>query len=801
LSYRIKKVAVLGAGTMGAQIAAHLTNAGIEVLLLDILPTELTKEEAAKGLSLQDPRVRNRIASAGLLAAQKVRPAAFFSPASAALIAVGNFEDDLAKVADADWIIEAIVENLGAKRQLLARVDRSRKPGSIVSSNTSGISIRQMSDGLSEDLRKHFLGTHFFNPPRYMKLLELIPTPDTLPNVTQFIAEFCDRSLGKGVVYAKDTPNFIANRIAAFSSLNAMKVMVEGGYSIEEVDAMTGPLIGRPKSATFRTSDIVGLDTSLYVADNLYKAVPDDEMRDVLVPPDFLRDMVARGWIGNKAGQGFYKRQKGEGGKTEYLVLDYKEMQYRPPQKVRFPSIDAARSIEDTAERIRVLIYGKDRVGEFLWKTTSANLIYAANRIPEIADSIVSIDDAVKWGFNQEFGTFELWDVIGVEKSVAKMRADGWQIPPLVQRLLDSGKKSFYTNDNGRDFYFDQISGEYKEKDPGTGIIFLKSLEERAKIVKKNNAASLIDIGDGVACLEFHSKMNAIGADTISMMNQSVKEVGENFEALVIANQSENFSVGANLMLLLLGAQEGEWDEIAISVRHFQNANMGLRYSAKPVVVAPQGMARGGGCEITMHGDKARAAAETYLGLVEVGVGLIPGGGGVKEMVLRATRNTVPGEDLLVHLRKVSETIATARVSTSAVEARDLGFLETTDPITMNRDRLIEDAKQTALAMVAEGYTQPRQRIDIPVPGETAYAAIKLAVHMMLRGGYISEYDAHVASKLAYIITGGGLTHRSLVSEAYLLELEREAFVSLCGERKTQERIQHMLKTGKPLRN
>jgi 3-hydroxyacyl-CoA dehydrogenase len=801
LSYRIKRVAVLGAGTMGAQIAAHLTNAGVEVLLLDIVPTELTKEEAAKGLSLQDPRVRNRIAAAGLLAAQKVKPAAFFSSASAGLVAAGNFEDDLAKIADADWIIEAIVENLGAKRQLLARVDLSRKPGSIVSSNTSGISIRQMSDGLSEDLRKHFLGTHFFNPPRYMKLLELIPTPDTLPEVTRFIADFCDRTLGKGVVYAKDTPNFIANRIAAFSSLNAMKVMVEGGYSIEEVDAMTGPLIGRPKSATFRTSDIVGLDTSLYVADNLYKAVPDDEMRDVLVPPDFLRDMVARGWIGNKAGQGFYKKQKGEGGKTEYLVLDYKEMQYRPPEKVRFPSIDAARSIENTAERIRSLIYGKDRVGEFLWKTTSANLIYAANRIPEIADSIASIDDAVKWGFNQEFGAFELWDVIGVEKSVAKMRADGWQIPPLVQRLLDSGKKSFYTNDNGRDFYFDQISGEYKDKDPGTGIIFLKSLKERAKVVKKNNAASLIDIGDGVACLEFHSKMNAIGADTISMMNQSVKEVGENFEALVIANQSENFSVGANLMLLLLGAQEAEWDEIAISVRHFQNANMGLRYSAKPVVVAPQGMALGGGCEITMHGDKARAAAETYLGLVEVGVGLIPGGGGVKEMVLRATRNTVLGEDLLVHLRKVSETIATARVSTSAVEARDLGFLEATDPITMNRDRLIEDAKQTALAMVAEGYTQPRQRTDIPAPGETAYAAIKLAVHMMLRGGYISEYDAHVASKLAYIITGGGLTHRSLVSEQYLLELEREAFVSLCGERKTQERIQHMLKTGKPLRN
>jgi len=801
LNYRIKKVAVLGAGTMGSQIAAHLSNAGVEVLLLDMTPGELTKTEAASGLSLQDPRVKNRLAAAGRAAAVKIKPAAFFSPASASLIAIGNFDDDLAKVADADWIIEAVVEDLGAKRQLLARVDRNRKPGSIVSSNTSGISINQMSEGLSADFRKHFLGTHFFNPPRYMKLLEIIPAQDTLPETTEFVADFCDRALGKGVVYAKDTPNFIANRIAAFSSLNTMKVMVEGAFSIEEVDAMTGPLIGRPKSASFRTADIVGLDTSLYVADNLYKAVPGDEMRETLKAPDFLRDMVTRGWLGNKTGQGFYKKQKGEAGRTEYWVLDYREMKYNAPQKVRFPSIDATRTIEDTAERIRTLIYGKDRVGEFLWKTISANLLYAASRIPEIADSIVSIDNAVKWGFNQEFGTFELWDVIGVEKSVAKMRDDGREIPALVRQLLDSGKKSFYTRKEGHDFYFDQATGEYKEKDPGAGVIVLKSLKDRQKVVKKNGAASLIDIGDGVACLEFHSKMNAIGADTISMMNQSLKEVEENFTALVIGNQAENFSVGANLMLLLLGAQEGEWDEIAMSVRHFQNANMALRYSPKPVVAAPSGMALGGGCEVTMHADKVRAAAETYLGLVEVGVGLIPGGGGVKEMVLRATESTVPGEDLLTHLRKVSETIATGRVSTSAVEARDLGFLRTTDSITVNRDRLIEDAKQTALAMAAEGYTQPRPRTDIPVPGQTAYAAIKLAVHMMLRGGYISEYDAHVASKLAYIITGGGLTRRTLVSEQYLLELEREAFVSLCGERKTQERIQHMLKTGKALRN
>ncbi|MCI0489822.1 MAG: 3-hydroxyacyl-CoA dehydrogenase NAD-binding domain-containing protein [Blastocatellia bacterium] len=801
MDYRIEKVAVLGAGTMGAQIAAHLANAGVQVLLLDIAPGELTPQEEARALTLESPQVRNRIANAGLDAAKKIKPAAFFSPAAAGLITTGNFEDDLAKVSEVDWIIEAIIEKLEIKRDLFARVDRYLKPGTIVSSNTSGISIKAMAEGMSDNFRHHFLGTHFFNPPRYLKLLEIIPTAETLPDVKDTISDFCDRRLGKGVVLAKDTPNFIANRIATFSSLNTSRTMVEGGYTVEEVDAMTGPLVGRPKSASFRTTDIVGLDTALYVAENLYNAVPDDERRESLVPPDFLREMVKRGWIGNKAGQGFYKKQKGEGGKTEYWALDYKEMEYRPPQKVRFPSIDAAKTIDDTAERIRVLVYGKDRVGEFLWKTISQNLIYAANRVPEIAEDIVSVDNAIKWGFNYEFGAFELWDVLGVEKAVARMREEGLPVPPLVEKLLASGKASFYERREGRTFYFDLATSDYKEVEPLRGVTVLKSLKERERVIKKNAAASLVDLGDGVACLEFHSKMNAIGGDTVAMMNYSVKEVDSNFEALVIGNQAENFSVGANIMLLLLGAQEGEWDEIGLSVRQFQNANMSLRYSAKPVVTAPHGMALGGGCEITMHGDKARAAAETYLGLVEVGVGLIPGGGGVKEMVLRAVEDALPDEDLFARIRKVSETIAMARVSTSAVEAREIGFLRDTDPITMNRDRLIEDAKQTALAMVREGYTPPRPRTDIPVLGEPALAAIKLAVHMMIRGGFISEYDGHVARKLAYIITGGDLSRKTLVSEQYLLDLEREAFVSLCGERKTQERIQHMLKTGKPLRN
>jgi len=801
VSYKVKKVAVLGSGTMGAQIAAHFANAGVEVLLLDIAPQELTTQEAARGLTLESRAVRNRLVGGGLEAARKIKPAAFFAPSVVSLITTGNFEDDLEKLASVDWIIEAIVEKLDIKRDLYARVERYRKPGTIVTSNTSGLPIRAMAEGRSDDFRRHFLGTHFFNPPRYLKLLEIIPTAETEPEVTKFVADFCDRRLGKGIVYAKDTPNFIANRIASFGSLNTIRVMLDGGYSIEEVDAMTGPLIGRPKSASFRTTDLVGLDTALYVAENLYPMVPHDEKRDVLVPPDFLREMVKRGWTGNKAGQGFYKKVRGEGGKTEYWVIDYKTLEYHAAEKVRQASLDAAKTIDNKAERIRTLIYGKDRVGEFLWKTISANLIYAANRIPEISDDIVNIDNAVKWGFNYDFGPFELWDLIGVEESVARMKEDGEAIPPLVEKLLAAGKSHFYERRDGRAYYFDLQAEDYREVPPPPGVLILKSLKERERIIKKNGAASLIDIGDGVACLEFHSKMNAIGADTVAMMNAAVKEVGENFEALVIGNQADNFSVGANIMLLLLGIQEGEWDEISMSVRQFQNANMNLRYSGKPVIVATHGMALGGGCEVTMHGDRTRAAAETYLGLVEVGVGLIPAGGGVKELVLRATEGRAPGEDLFARIRKVSETIATAKVSSSAVEARELGFLRDTDAITMNRDRLIEDAKQTALAMVREGYLPPHPRTDIPVLGESALAPIKLAVHMMVRAGYISEYDAHVAKKLAYIITGGDLTHQTPVSEQYLLDLEREAFVSLCGERKTQERIQHMLKTGKPLRN
>jgi 3-hydroxyacyl-CoA dehydrogenase len=797
VSYRISRVAVLGAGTMGSQIAAHLANAGLEVLLLDIVPAELTADELARGLSLSSREVRNRIARAGLESAKRLKPPAFFSDQNQSLITIGNFEDDLSKVAEVDWVIEAVVEDIQVKRGLYLRLEQVRKPGTIISSNTSGIPIRELGAGMSEDFRKHFLGTHFFNPPRYLKLLEIIPTEDTLKEVTQAVASFCDRRLGKGIVYAKDTPNFIANRIATFNTLNTVRLMLEGRYTIEEVDALTGPLIGRTKSATFRTLDIVGLDVALQVAENLRRAAPHDERSDVLNPPDFLREMAKRGLIGNKAGAGFYKKV-GEG---EYWVLNYETMEYRPQRKVDFASVRAAKTIEDTAERIRTLIYSGDRAGEFLWKLTSENLLYAANRIPEISDDIVNVDNAIKWGFGHQMGPFELWDEIGVRRSVERMQSEGKKIPALVEKLLGAGKERFYRSDRGRVFYFDLESCDYKELEPKPGIIILKSLKDQSKVIKGNAAASIIDIGDGVICLEFHSKMNAIGADTIAMMNAAVKEANENFEALVIANQGENFSVGANLALLLMAAEEGEWDEIDASVRSFQRANMFLRYSPKPVVVAPHGMALGGGCEITMHGDRARAAAETYLGLVEVGAGLIPAGGGVKEMVLRSSEGAAPDEDLFPRIKRVSEIIAMGKVSSSAVEARQMWFLRESDGITMNRARLIEDAKQEALAMARAGYRQPHPRSDIPVLGEPALAALKLAIHMMLRGGYITEHDAHVAKKLAYVITGGDLSRRSLVSEQYLLDLEREAFVSLCGEPKTRERMKHLLRTGKPLRN
>ncbi|HEX8177475.1 MAG TPA: 3-hydroxyacyl-CoA dehydrogenase NAD-binding domain-containing protein [Pyrinomonadaceae bacterium] len=802
--FRIEKAAVLGAGTMGAQIAAHLANANIPTVLLDIVPRDLLPEEEKKGLTLESKEVRSRIARAGLEAAKKAKPAAFFTSDAAQLVTVGNFDDDMAKLKDCDLIIEAVVENLDIKRSLYERVEQHRRPGSIVASNTSGIPIHLLAEGRSDDFRAHFLGVHFFNPPRYLHLVEIIRTEWTKPEVSCAMFGFLDSRLGKGVVPAKDRPNFIANRIGTFGALVTIKAMLEDGYTIEEVDKITGQAAGRPKTATFRTFDLVGLDVFGHVVKNLYENLPEDEERDVFIAPEFLGQMIGRGWLGNKTKGGFYKRQKGEGEKQEIWTLDVASLEYRPAGKVKLPALDMAKNIENLPERLRTLMWGKDRVGAFLWKTSSRTFRYAANRIPEIADTIVEVDRALKWGFGWEQGVFETWDAIGLEKSVERMRAEGQPVPENVERMLEAGATAFYKTENGQRFYFDFASGEYVPEGDRPGVIVLKSVKERTGVIKKNSGASLIDLGDGVACLEFHSKMNAIGGDTLQMIKFAITEVEKNFEGLVVGNQGTNFSVGANLMLLLLEAQEENWEDIDMSIRAFQNSVMSLRYSAKPVVVAPFQMTFGGGCEMVLHADRARAAAETYIGLVEVGVGLIPAGAGTKEMLVRAMDSIPKGvsdADPFPFVKRIFETIAMAKVATSAEEARAFGFLTGDDTVSMNSARLIADAKQEVLALASTGYVEPQPRTDILALGQSALATIKLGIHQMKRGGFISDYDAVIGERLARILTGGDLNHPTRVSEQYLLDLEREAFLSLCGERKTQERIGHMLKTGKPLRN
>jgi len=808
MTMRIEKAAVLGAGTMGARIAAHFANAGLPCYLLDIVPRELTAEETRKGLTLESPAVRNRFAQAGIEAAKKSRPAAFFVADFARLITPGNFEDNLAWCGDADWIIEAVTEDLEIKRNLLARVEQHRRPGAMVTSNTSGLPIHLVAEGRSDDFQAHWAGTHFFNPPRYMKLVELIAGPKTKPEVLAALDEFCDRRLGKGVVVAKDSPNFIANRIGTFSMLNALRLMAELDMTVEEVDACTGPAIGQPKSATFRTADLVGLDVLAHVVRNIYDTVPKDESREIYKLPGMIEQMMKRGWLGEKTGGGFYKRVKKGGGENEILTLDTKTMEYRARQKAKFASIEAGKMIDDTRERLRAfvgpILEGKvvDKAARFIWNALSETCLYAARRVPEIADRIVEVDRAMRWGFNWELGPFEIWDTIGVEPMALMLKMIGKPMPPSVTSLLASGKKTFYESAGGHTSYFDLASASYKPVEEPAGIIILKSLHEQSKVVEENSGASLIDLGDGVVCCEFHAKMNSIGGDIVAMLHAGLKRLHSDFDAMVIANQAVNFSVGANLMLLLVSAQEEEWDDIHMAVRQFQNVNMAIKYAPRPVVAAPQGMALGGGCEISLHAARVHAASELYMGLVETGVGLIPGGGGSKEMLIRANEHAAGGEDLdLFHAMKpVFEAIAMAKVGTSAEECRALGYLRPSDLVAMNRDRLVADAKETALAMVRAGYHPPAPA-RIRVLGEEFIAAAKLAIHQMLRGEYISEYDALVARKLANILAGGPLSAPQIVSEQYVLDLEREAFVSLCGQRNTQARIAHTLKTGKPLRN
>ena len=804
---QVKKAAVLGAGTMGAQIAAHLANAGVPTVLLDIVPKD-------------DPNDRNKIARSGLEAAKKAKPAAFFTADRAALVSIGNFDDDLPKLKDCDLIIEAVVENLDIKRSLYEKVEQHRRPGSVIASNTSGIPLKLLAEGRSEDFRQHVLGMHFFNPPRYMHLVEIIRTEWSKPEVSCSMFGFLDERLGKGVVVAKDRPNFIANRIGTYGALVTMRTMLNDGYSIEEVDKITGPAAGRPKTATFRTFDLVGLDVFAHVVRNLHENLPDDPEREMFVMPEFVANMIEHRLLGNKTKAGFYQRKKGEGDQREIWTLDTATLEYRPSQKVKLPALDMAKNIEDTRERIKALTWSKDRVGAFLWKTLSQTLAYTADRIPEIADTIVEVDRAMRWGFNWELGPFEVWDAIGVEKSVAKLKEEGRAIPANVQAMLDAGVKSFYKRKDGQQFYYDFASEEYRPLANPPGTIVLKSLKDRGTgvppvnhaqdarattaVIKKNSGASMIDLGDGVACVEFHSKMNSIGGDTLEMLRFAIGETEKNFVGLVVGNQGVNFSVGANLMLMLMEAQDENWEELEMIGRYFQSSVMSLRYSPKPVVVAPFQMVFGGGCEMVLHADRVRAAAETYIGLVEVGVGIIPAGCGTKEMLVRAL-DSIPADmkdaDPFPFVKRAFETIALAKVATSADEARDFGFLREADSISMNGDRLIADAKKQVLALAAAGYVQPQQRTDILAMGNPALATLKLGVHLMKRAGYISDHDALIGEKLARILTGGDLNHATRVSEQYLLDLEREAFLSLIGTRKTQDRIAHMLKTGKPLRN
>ena len=800
---RIRKVAVLGAGTMGARIAAHLANAGVPSLLLDLVSPD------------PESGARSKVASGGLEAARKAKPAAFFEPSLSSLVTPGNFEDDLARVAEVDWIIEAVVEDLAMKRTLLRKVEALRRPGTIVTTNTSGLPVAKIAEGFSDDFRRSWFGTHFFNPPRYMRLVEIIRTPETDPAAIEAISAFADRHLGKGVVTAKDTPNFIANRIGTFSVLNGMRLMQELELTIEEVDALTGPAVGWPRSGTFRTLDMVGLDILGHVVRNMENVDGPERQPRTSPLPAFFHKMLERKMLGDKTGGGFYKKVKGAG-EDERLALDWKTLEYRPRQKAKFASLEMAKNVDNPAQRLRTLLggSGKGKDERFLWNALADLWNYSANAVPEISDTIVEIDRAMRLGFNWEMGPFELWDAAGVEETVQRMEKEGGTVSSNVHRLLALGQKSWY-----RDFaatpshrvYFDLASSTYQPVELPAGVWSVRVAKQSNGTVKKNSSASVVDIGDGVACIEFHSKMNTLGADIVQLVSQTLKPggPGDNFEAFVIANDAPNFSAGANVMLLLMSAQEEEWDEIDLAIRQFQGMTQAIKFSPKPVVIAPFGITLGGGVEMSLHAPLRQPHAELYMGLVEVGLGLLPGGGGSKEMVLRAIDSASavrPGGrgdsvELTEAMKRAFETIAMAKVSTSAYEARSLGLLSSSDRITMNRDRLLTDAKQRALELGKSGYEPPQMRTDIPAPGENILAMLKLGVHLMRQGEYITEHEVKIGTKVAEVLCGGNVTPGTPVSEQYFLDLEREAFKSLCGEKKTQERIQYTLKTGKTLRN
>ena len=804
MSYEIKKAAVLGAGVMGAGIAAHLTNAGIECVLLDIVPFELTEEDKQKGLTEKSPEWRNRFAANGLAAISKSKPAGFYTKKNAAMIKTGNFEDHLKWLSDVDWVIEVVIENLKIKQELMARVEKIVKVDCIVSTNTSGIPIREISANFGPKLKKNFLGTHFFNPPRYMRLLEIIPGPETKRDLVDFMVEFCEQVLGKGVVICKDVPNFVGNRIGVFDISNAVRLTVEKNLRFDEMDAIIGKSLGRPGSSIFGTLDLVGLDTGHHVMKNLYEAVPDDEMRDIFIPIYFMDKMMEKKWLGNKTKQGFYKRVD-EKGKKSKLVLDHTTMEYVPAGKPKYESIGLARKMEgDVPKMIRTVFNGTDIAAEIAREYLCNNFIYAANRVPEICDNIVGIDNAMKWGYNHQLGPFETWDAVGVRSAVEVMKALGKTVPAKIEEMLDAGVESFYVKKDDGLHYYDFIAKGYVRLSENPKIILLPSLKDRKKILKQNPGASLIDIGDGVACLEFHTKMNAVDQDVVQMIFDSCDVVEKDFSGLVVANHGTNFSVGANVFMVLIAAQRGDWDILEKLVEEFQNANMRMKYLSKPVVTAPAGMALGGGCEIAMHGARCQPCGETYMGLVEVGVGVIPAGGGCKEMMVRVTEGLPDGVleaglNLQHFYAKAFENIAMAKVATSAVEAMELGYIRKIENISLNRDQQIWDAKQLLLGL-SRFYKKPKPAL-IPVMGENFRGMCDSILYNMNHGKFASDYDVYIAKKLALIMSGGDCPEGTLVTEQEILDLEREAFMSLCGEQMTQDRIMHMLNTGKPLRN
>ena len=798
---RIKKVAVIGSGIMGSGIACHLANIGVEVLLLDIVPRELTEKEEKQGKTLKDPSVRNRIVNDALQTSLKSNPSPIYHKDFAKRIETGNLEDDISKIKDADWIIEVVVERLDIKQQVFENLEKHRTPGTLISSNTSGIPIKFMTEGRSDDFKKHFCGTHFFNPPRYLKLLEIIPGPDTSKEVLEFLNEYGEKFLGKTTVVAKDTPAFIGNRVGIFSIMSLFHMVKDMDMTIEEVDKLTGPVIGRPKSATFRTVDVVGLDTLVHVANGLYDNVPKDERHDLFKLPSFIEKMMEHKWLGSKTGQGFYKKIRNDDGSSDIKSLDLETLEYRDRKSAKFDTLEKTKSIDAVADRFPVLIEGKDKAGEFYRKNFAALFAYVQNRIPEITDTLYKIDDAMKAGFGWQHGPFQIWDAIGLDKGIQLMKDEGFEVADWIHKLSESNQNSFYNIKSGKTYFYD-IDQKSHQKIPGQdAFIILDNIRESHEVFSNKDLVAE-DLGDGILNIEFRSKMNSIGGDVLNGINAAMDIAEKEYDGVVISNTGDNFSVGANIGMIFMFAVEQEYEELNAAIKYFQDTMMRMRYSSIPTVAAPHQMALGGGCELSMHADKVVAHAETYIGLVEFGVGVIPGGGGSKEMTRRAALTFQKDDVELNRLRENFLTIGMAKVAKSAHEAYDLNILERgKDIVVVSRDRQLAVAKEQARLMAQNGYSQPIKTNDIKVLGRQALGTFLVGTDQMKAGKYISEHDQKIANKLAYVMSGGDLSEANYVSEQYLLDLEREAFLSLCGERKTLERLQHMIKKGKPLRN